>query len=200
MDKRPPLDRNISLSDFQDFYWLKRELQVFCREEGLRTTGKKLEIANRIVHYLKTGETGATPPSEPYPVRSKFDWKKAPLHRETIITDNYRNTENVRRFFRREIGQGFKFNVRFMEWMRTNVGKSLGDAITAWQTIARDRKRASGPKQIAPQFEYNRYLRDYLADNPNGDRTTGIALWKIKRRRRGDNVYRPEDLHLREEE
>ncbi|MEM7039484.1 MAG: SAP domain-containing protein, partial [Bacteroidota bacterium] len=56
MDKRPPLENNISVTDFEAFYWMKAELVDFCRREGLKTSGGKIELAHRIAHYLKTGE------------------------------------------------------------------------------------------------------------------------------------------------
>jgi SAP domain-containing new25 len=35
---------------------LKEELVSYCQVKGIKTTGGKFEIADRIVHYLKTGE------------------------------------------------------------------------------------------------------------------------------------------------
>ncbi len=32
---RPNLTKEISIKDFKDFYWLKEELQNFCRENGM---------------------------------------------------------------------------------------------------------------------------------------------------------------------
>jgi len=60
MEKRPELNLSISPKDFQDFYWLKKELVNFCRKEGLKTTGSKIEIAERIENYLKTGKKNTT--------------------------------------------------------------------------------------------------------------------------------------------
>ena len=53
---RPSLTKSISIEDFQNYYWLKEELQTFCREHGLPASGSKIEIANRISHYLHTGK------------------------------------------------------------------------------------------------------------------------------------------------
>ena len=52
MEKRPCLNKNITIEDFRDFYWLKEELIQFCRSEGLCSQGGKIEIANRIETYL----------------------------------------------------------------------------------------------------------------------------------------------------
>ncbi len=51
MEKRLHLNKKISIKDFKDFYWLKKELIEFCKNEGLKTTGEKIETAQRIEHY-----------------------------------------------------------------------------------------------------------------------------------------------------
>ena len=40
----------------KDFYWLKEELQSFCRENGISASGSKIEITDRIEIFLRTGE------------------------------------------------------------------------------------------------------------------------------------------------
>lgn len=54
-ETRPSLTKEISINDFQDFYWLKSELVQFCREQGIRTTGSKQALSERIELYLRTG-------------------------------------------------------------------------------------------------------------------------------------------------
>jgi len=49
-------------------------------------------------------------------------------------------------------------------------------------------------KEIAPQFEYNTYIRDFLKDNPNKSKKEAIENWKIKRAKRGNNKYSKQDL------
>ncbi|NME71598.1 DUF6434 domain-containing protein [Flammeovirga aprica] len=198
MDSRPILNKKITLKDFKEFYWLKEELVTFCRSEGLKTTGGKVEISERIEFYLKTGlvregEKKKAP-------KSKFDWNTEVLSLQTIITDNYKNTENVRNFMLNHIGQHFKFNVKFMNWMKVNTGKSLADAVSEWKSICTKQKTTTEIKSISPQFEYNTYLRDFLVDNPTLKRDIGIKLWNIKKTLRGDTKYSKEDLKLLKKE
>lgn len=193
MEKRPKLNKDISIKDFKEFYWLKKELMQFCRNEKLHTSGGKIEISERIIHYLKTGKKQTPKKIKTY---ATFNWNVETLTRETKITDNYKNTENVRKFFELEIGPQFKFNVKFMTWMNSNIGKTLNDAILKWHEIILEKKSATQPKEIEAQFEYNKYLRDFLADNPTLTRDKGIKLWKIKRSLRGDNNYNKADLKL----
>ena len=56
MRERPGLDRNLDSSTFLDFYYLKEEMVEFCRKYGLPVSGGKMEIAERIAHFLDTGD------------------------------------------------------------------------------------------------------------------------------------------------
>ena len=105
MDK-PILDKEISLEDFNDFYWLKKELVHFCQAIGISSTGGKIEISDRIRTYLSTGEI-VKQVKNIHKTKSKFDWANEVLTINTLITDNYKNGENVRNFFILEIGSPF---------------------------------------------------------------------------------------------
>ena len=56
MEEIPKLNRTLSSATFKGFYYLKEELVDFCRENNLQTTGGKIELTNRISHYLETGK------------------------------------------------------------------------------------------------------------------------------------------------
>lgn len=193
--QRPTLNKNISLTDFNEFYWLKEELVAFCRTEGISTAGGKLELAERIQTYLSTG-TIVKPETIIKKSHSTFDWKTEPLTPSTIITDSYRNSENVRAFFLTEIDSHFSFNVKFMNWMKQATGKTLQDAVDEWKKINDLKKDKNYLTEIAPQFEYNRYIRAFLADNPALTTKDAMKYWKLKKAQRGTNEYEPEDLKL----
>jgi hypothetical protein len=193
---RPNLDKNISVKDFNEFYWLKQELIDFCRSIGISTNGGKIEIADRIRHYLSTGNVPKTGTNK-FKSISKFNWDNEILTCETIITDNYKNGENVRSFFVREIGSHFAFNVIFMKWVKENVGKNLGDAITEWNRISDLKKDKNYVSEIDPQFEYNSYMRTFLNDNPELSSKDAMKYWKLKRSHRGTNEYDRKDLELK---
>lgn len=192
MNNRPELNTKISITDFKDFYWYKEELVEFCRAENLDKRGGKLELAKRIENFLQTGERVSY--QETKSKKSRFDWNTEKLTIETEITDNYKNTENVREFFKNQIGDKFKFNVKFMNWMKTSQGKTLGDAVEQWGVIKNEMRTSKTEKQIAPQFEYNTYIRDFLKDNPDKSLQDAINYWKIKKLKPGDNKYSKSDL------
>lgn len=95
---RPPLTKSISLEDFQNYYWLKEELQTFCHEHGLPASGSKIEIANRISHYLHTGKILKNS-SGPKASKTSLSYKDLSL--QTIITNNHRCSEDVRAFLKK---------------------------------------------------------------------------------------------------
>ncbi len=194
--ERPILNKEISLEDFNDFYWLKKELIHFCRTIGISSTGGKIEISNRIRTYLSTGEI-IKQVKNTHKIKSKFDWANEVLTKDTLITDSYKNGENVRNFFIQEIGSHFKFNVIFMKWMKENIGKTLAEAIIEWKRIEELKKDRNYLSEISPQFENNRYIRAFLKDNPDLSSKDAIKFWKLKSSKRGSNEYDKKDLELK---
>ena len=61
-----------------------------------------------------------------------FDWHANPITRATPITKSYRNTQNVRRFFKAQCGDDFKFDHPFMAWLKGATDKTMGDAADEW--------------------------------------------------------------------
>lgn len=61
-----------------------------------------------------------------------LDWHSAALTRSTVMDENYKNTQNVRRFLIQECGENFKFDRDFMAWIRSGTAKNLGDVADEW--------------------------------------------------------------------
>ncbi|MDR0927990.1 MAG: SAP domain-containing protein [Ignavibacteria bacterium] len=189
--QRPILNDQISVDEFKDYYWLKEELVRFCKSIGIATIGGKIEISNRIIRYLHTGEI--VKPTAQHRT-SHFDWNNATLTLDTIITDNYRNTENVRAFMKKEIGEYFKFTQQLIQWTKCNIGKTLADAITEWKRFDELKKDKNYKTEIMPSCEYNAYIRDFLADNPNRPWKDAVSHWNIKKTQKGSKKYSKEDI------
>jgi len=62
-----------------------------------------------------------------------FDWHCDPISGGTVIDAKYRNTQNVRRFFKAEIGDHFKFDRPFMAWMKAHEGATMAEAVAEWR-------------------------------------------------------------------
>jgi len=61
-----------------------------------------------------------------------FDWHSTPITRSTPVTDDYKNTQNVRRFLVEQCGAGFRFDRGFMAWVRNGEPKHMGDVADEW--------------------------------------------------------------------
>ncbi|MEO0751309.1 MAG: DUF6434 domain-containing protein [Pseudomonadota bacterium] len=198
MDTRPEIATLSSGRELRRWYWRKDELTAHARHLGLSPTGGKFDILDRIAHFLDTGERAIPGAAQPRPT-SRFDWHKEPLSPATVITDSYRNTQNVRRFFKAECDPGFKFNIAFMDWMKANVGKTLEDACAAYWEIKTEAAKPGHRTEIRAHNQFNQYTRDFLADNPALGLDDVRRVWarKIKRPSEdGRHVYARSDLEL----
>ncbi|MEI7452518.1 MAG: DUF6434 domain-containing protein [Candidatus Falkowbacteria bacterium] len=192
MNNKPILDRNISLKDFKEFYWLKEELMVFCREIGLKSSGGKIDITSRIIKYLQTGKITQDK------IVKKIKLPKAlhPITPSTVVGVEYRTYQEKKDFFQGAIGKKFHFTTHLLNFIKDNVGKkTYQDVVNEWHAEQKLRKNKNYQKEIAPQFEYNTYIRDFLKNNP-GQKDEAIRCWNIKKTLRGDNIYNDSDRQL----
>ncbi|WP_342715267.1 DUF6434 domain-containing protein [Bacillus paramycoides] len=190
---RPPLTKSISLTDFQNYYWLKAELQTFCRDHDLPASGSKIEITERISHYLHTGKilkNGSGQKLSNPPLSYKD------LSLQTVITNNHRCSEDVRAFFKEKIGANFRFTVALQKFFKENVGKTYEDAITFWYEENERKKDPSYKTTISVQFEYNRFIRDFFEDPNNKGKSNAdaIAAWNEIKAKPGSNAYVPQKV------
>lgn len=59
MNDRPVLNKHLDGNTFRSYYYLKEELTAFCRQNDIPASGGKLELTDRIAHFLDTGEISA---------------------------------------------------------------------------------------------------------------------------------------------
>lgn len=186
---RPNLTKEISIESFHNFYWLKEELQTFCRENGISAAGSKIEISDRIETFLRTGEIKK-------PIRKTMATKKAKvpvqLSLDTIIMENHRCSQDVRAFFKTAI-PNFHFSTYIQNYFKNNIGKTYRDAVVAWHDEEERKKKPSYKKKIAPQFEYNQFIRDFFADSKNKGKVKeeAIEAWNTIKKLPGSNKYNP---------
>ncbi len=63
---------------------------------------------------------------------NKFDWHSDVITKDTVVNKGYRNTQNVRRFFKEVCSPDFKFNREFMAWIKNGEPKTMGDVASRW--------------------------------------------------------------------
>lgn len=174
-ETRPEISTISSGAELKRWYWRKDELVAHARTIGVKRTGGKFLILDRIAHFLDTSEI-RFPGDTKQQITSAFDWHKAALDDSTVITDSYRNSQNVRRYFKSRLGTRFTFNIAFMEWMRANTGKTLGDACKVYPSLA----KVPGKTTIKDHNQFNQYTRDFLADNPKLGMDAVRRAWAAK--------------------
>jgi dTDP-glucose pyrophosphorylase len=186
MTERPILDKKLDEKTFRNFYYLKAELVDFCKTNGLSSTGGKIELTDRIAHYLDTGEI----------LSPAFIHKQKAvggiITEDAAIEPNFVCSEKHRAFFKDKLGKSFSFNVAFQKWLKANAGKTYGQAIEAYRRIVAEKKRKV--TVIDKQFEYNTYIRAFFADNPGKALNQAIVCWKYKKTLPGHNRYEKSDL------
>lgn len=188
MAGRPNLDNCINSKTFKEYYYLKEELIDFCRKNNLQTTGRKIELTERIAHFLETGERTYKNHT------TKRNLSPNEITLDTIIEENFVCSEKHRAFYKEQIGNNFSFNVAFQKWLKSNSGKTYQDSINAYYQILEDKKK--NKTVIDKQFEYNTYIRDFFADNKDKNLQQAIKCWKYKKSLKGHNKYEREDLKI----
>ena len=105
--------------------------------------GKAKTMGDAVEEWLKRE---AMPKALRKPSITSFDWHSSPITRSTPVTATYRNTQNVRRFFKAKCGDHFKFDVPFMAWMKNGKAKTMGDAVEEWLKREAKSRPARGSK------------------------------------------------------
>lgn len=193
-ETRPALNEITSAQEFRRWYWLKEELVAYCKRKGISTVGSKFEITDRIAEYLETGQIVKRTLHQPK--RSSFNWAKAPLTLETVLTDDVTFGKNFRGFMQAQIGSKFVCHSDFMDWVKTNEGKTLADAINAWYELENRKQDPDFKRAIAPQNMLAQYTRDFFADNPGRTHAEMMHCWQRKKilPNAGIVVYEASDL------
>lgn len=186
MTNRPYLNNQLDGKTFRSFYYLKEELVDFCRNNGLPTSGGKLEITDRIAHFLDFGEVMFVSHI------IKAVKQIGIITEDTKIESDFVCSEKHRAYFKQKIGNSFSFNVVFQKWLKCNTGKTYGEAVLAYYQILNDKKKEKSA--IDKQFEYNKYIRDFFTDNEAKTLDQAIKCWKYKKSQQGHNRYEKTDL------
>ena len=186
MSGRLDLNEKLDGETFRSYYYLKKELVDFCRENNLPVSCGKVELTDRIAYFLDTGKVLETS------AKRKATIDVGLITENTRIESNIVCSEKHRAFFKEKIGKSFSFNVLFQKWLKSNAGKTYGDAIHAYYQILEEKKK--GKTTIDKQFEYNTYIRDFFEDNQGRSLEEAIICWKYKKSLQGHNRYEKSDL------
>ena len=192
--RRPTLHAEMSLADFKAYYWMRADLAGFARQLGLATHGYKPDLSARIERRLR-GMPDA--PAQGHTKAKGTRDSDRQLRRNTRVI-NYKSDDKTREFFRSQIGPDFHFTYYLNQHRLAHRNLTYGDLADEW-VAERDRRR-SGDYQppTAEHGKYNRYIRDFFADEENKGRSLrdAAASWNAIKNGRGDHRYRPRKLRV----
>ncbi|KAM9862237.1 hypothetical protein ACI1US_01846 [Leucobacter sp. BZR 635] len=173
---RPELSARLTAAEFQRWYWLKDELAAFARELGIRATGSKALLSERIAAKL-AGQAFAEPTTT---ARARGSRQLAgELTDETVIPAGQRSSQLVRAWMIEQVGEAFHFDAEMRGFFAESDGtRTMRDAVAHWHAT-----RDQAPRDIDKQFEYNRFTRAWHAEHPAGDRGELLAAWAAYRSR-----------------
>lgn len=192
------LTKDLTRKEFKEYYFLKEELKDFCKKEGLKVSGSKNQLEERIIYYLNTGKSLDESQAKKKTNQTKntvnhennFDIQEITL--DSKLGDKFKCSEDKREFFEKEIGKGFKFKVKFQKWLKANPDKTYQEAIDAYLDIQNSKEKTN----IGNQFQYNQYIRDFFEDNEDKKLEDAIKCWNYKKSLKGHNKYEKSDLNI----
>lgn len=174
---RPAVTDVTTGADLLRWYWLRTELTDLARQHGVSTGGGKRELADRLVAHLDGVAAPAPPPSR----RRVTERLAEPLDRSTVMPVGQPCSQVLRRYLTARIGPSFRFDAAMRAYVGGAPGRTLDDVVAHWHAT-RDR---TGPPDIAPQFELNRFAQRWHAEGL-GTRAEALAAWAEHRSRPRD--------------
>ncbi|MCD4720156.1 MAG: SAP domain-containing protein [Desulfobacula sp.] len=191
---KPKLNKNISINDFNNWYWYKKELVEFCKQNKLKTTGRKPELTTRIAYFLKTGH--APKESNIKSLKTKNSIQVLPNSMNNPIPENYTSSELYRKYFKSIIGNHFHFTAYMMQYIKATPGITFKQYINEWKKEHERRKEKNYKPDIMKSCEYNQYIRNFFEKNKNLSLKDAIKCWKHKKSQPGKNKYSDTDLKI----
>jgi hypothetical protein len=165
MGERPLGSDALSAQEFVRWYWTKAELIAFARALGVPAGGSKIELTDRIRAHL----AGEPPPANAASVRTRLS---GPLTATTVIPPGVVLSQALRDWFTEQVGPSFRFNESLRQFLANGSGRTLGEARDHYVAT-----RGLPTTDIAPQFEYNRFVRAWRADHPDGSGEQMRQAW-----------------------
>lgn len=192
VSNKPKLDSNISLDDYLNYYWLKKEMVEFCNKIGINSDGWKLEIHERIVDYLSKHVIHKRKRKK----SEEQDIKTDELRLNMVVTKSFKRNPQTTAFFK-SIDQRFHYSVRLNQFIRDHIGKiTYQDIMDEWKKEYELKKKGIKTTPALPQCEYNQFIKDYLEDNKDRSFNNAVSAWNVKKNMRGDNIYHREELPI----
>ena len=144
--------------------------------------GKKIDLINRIIHLLKTGEK-INLAKYPASSMSKDQNNNVLSTNALMLKGAYKNDLKTRLFFKEIIGQHFHFTAFGIDWLESRwmAGNppTYQEFADMWSKEYEVRKTyGSTPKE---EWAYINFVKRYLNENPHASRNEILNGWELER-------------------
>ncbi len=167
-----------SLSDALHFMKMA-ELQDACRILGLPDAGKKAELIEKIMVFIRTGTIMPLPK---IPEISRASLRQAQrLHPDALMLyGSYKNDAATRAFFKTLIGPRFHYTAFGIDWLndRWMAGKPPTYQEFADYWIAESERRKKNPEDPKKEWRYINFMQDMQITHPTASKDEMMTAWK----------------------
>ena len=155
------------------------QLQEMCALLYLPDAGKKGELIERIMTFIRTG-TILQSPRIPDRSRAKSHPQQALQPNALVLYGSYKNDAKTRAFFKNLIGPHFHFTAFGVDWLndRWMKGKPPTYQEFANHWIAETARRKKSPADPKQEWRYIRFLQEMNATHPNASSRAIMDAWK----------------------
>jgi hypothetical protein len=103
----------------------------------------------------------------------------------------YMSDAKTRGFLESQIGPGIHFTCRLNQYRLAHRALTYGDLVDEWIAERGRRRNPSYEAEIAQHGKYNRFIREYFADQLNRGKSLRDAadVWNEIKTRKGDPRY-----------
>ncbi|WP_125766726.1 SAP domain-containing protein [Lapidilactobacillus wuchangensis] len=184
--------RTMTVSQFQNQYYYRTELQQICRELSLPVAGTKAELNQRIINFL----SGKVQPKSARVVSNQL---QAPLTLTTKVLSGVKLNQSLRQFMAAYYGRSqIKFNKAMAVAIR-QVKAEQDESFTVADLLAiYEGRRQVDTSQDDPSYQWNQFLKDYCADPHNQQVANKLAaaakLWQQIKTQPGPKIYQTPSL------
>jgi len=177
---------NVDLDSLKEslHYLHVSELRAYCESLNLSIKGKKIDLINRIIHFVKTDEKINL---AKYPAISVSKNRTNPVLAPgaLMLKGVYKNDLKTRLFFKEIIGQHFHFTAFGVDWLENRWMEgnppTYQEFADMWGKEYEFRKTyGSTPKE---EWAYINFVKRYFNENPHTARNEILARWEIEHTR-----------------
>ncbi len=161
-----------------------RELKTLCDSLSIPNSGKKLNLINRILHFVKTGLI-INERQIPKICYAKNDPILKLTPKTLILKGQYKNDLKTRIFFKNLIGEHFHFTAFGIDWINKRWldgnPPTYSEFAVMWQQEYQKRKiLGSKPKE---EWAYIDFVQKLIQKKPSITRIEIIKEWQDERKK-----------------